>query len=121
MILWEFSGSIDYQLTHCDHRWTHRRLLGQRTRIGTDDAHRMTTDGFKLQPSHLPGSWPNRQRSMQLTRFQSRQHFGSSIMDVRVRDGKRQSVFRSYTFPYMDRPNLTVLTHALVTRITLWG
>jgi choline dehydrogenase len=24
---------------------------------------------------------------------------GSSIMDVRIRDGKRQSVFRSYTFP----------------------
>jgi choline dehydrogenase len=46
---------------------------------------------------------------------------GSSILDLRVRDGKRQSVFRSYTFPYMDRPNLTVLTHALVTRITLWG
>jgi choline dehydrogenase-like flavoprotein len=42
---------------------------------------------------------------------------GSSIMDIRLRDGKRQSVFRSYTFPYMDRPNLTVLTHALVTRI----
>jgi choline dehydrogenase len=46
---------------------------------------------------------------------------GSSIFDVRIRDGKRQSVFRSYTFPYMDRPNLTVLTHALVTRITLEG
>jgi choline dehydrogenase len=46
---------------------------------------------------------------------------GCSIMDVRIRDGKRQSVFRSYTFPYMDRPNLTVLTHALVTRITLEG
>src|SRR5258708_15644473 len=46
---------------------------------------------------------------------------GCSIMDVRIRDGKRQSVFRSYTFPYMDRPNLTVLTHALVTRITLAG
>jgi choline dehydrogenase len=46
---------------------------------------------------------------------------GSSIMDVRIRDGKRQSVFRSYTFPYMDRPNLTVLTHALVTRITFEG
>src|SRR5262249_36977065 len=26
-----------------------------------------------------------------------------------------------YTFPYMDRPNLTVLTHALVTRITVEG
>jgi len=46
---------------------------------------------------------------------------GCSIMDVRIRDGKRQSVFRSYTFPYMDRPNLTVLTHALVTRITFEG
>jgi choline dehydrogenase len=46
---------------------------------------------------------------------------GNSIFDVRLRDGKRQSVFRSYTFPYMDRPNLTVLTHALVTRITFWG
>jgi choline dehydrogenase len=46
---------------------------------------------------------------------------GCSIVDVRLRDGKRHSVFRSYTFPYMDRPNLTVLTHALVTRITLEG
>jgi choline dehydrogenase len=46
---------------------------------------------------------------------------GSSIVDLRVRDGKRQSVFRSYTFPYMDRPNLTVLTHALVTRLTFEG
>jgi choline dehydrogenase len=46
---------------------------------------------------------------------------GSAILDVRLRDGKRQSVFRSYTFPYMDRPNLTVLTHALVTRITFEG
>jgi choline dehydrogenase len=46
---------------------------------------------------------------------------GCSLVDVRLRDGKRQSVFRSYTFPYMDRPNLTVLTHALVTRITFAG
>jgi choline dehydrogenase len=46
---------------------------------------------------------------------------GCSIEDVRIRDGKRQSVFRSYTFPYMDRPNLTVLTHALVTRVIFDG
>jgi len=44
---------------------------------------------------------------------------GTSIIDVLVRDGKRLSVFRTYVFPYMDRPNLTVLTHALVTKITL--
>ncbi|HWN79383.1 MAG TPA: GMC oxidoreductase [Bradyrhizobium sp.] len=46
---------------------------------------------------------------------------GASIMDVRVRDGMRQSVFRSYVFPYMDRPNLTVLCHALVTRLVMSG
>ena len=46
---------------------------------------------------------------------------GASIMDIRVRDGRRQSVFRSYVFPYMDRPNLAVLTHALVTRVTFQG
>ena len=46
---------------------------------------------------------------------------GASITDVRVRAGKRQSMFRSYTFPFMDRPNLTVLTHALVTRVIFEG
>jgi choline dehydrogenase len=46
---------------------------------------------------------------------------GASMLDLCVRDGKRQSVFRSYTYPYMDRDNLTVLTHALVTRLTLEG
>jgi choline dehydrogenase len=46
---------------------------------------------------------------------------GCSIQDIRSRDGKRQSIFRSYTFPYMDRPNLTVLTHATVIRLTLEG
>jgi choline dehydrogenase len=44
---------------------------------------------------------------------------GASIFDLLVRDGKRQSMFRAYTFPYMDRPNLTVLSHALVTRLTI--
>jgi choline dehydrogenase len=43
---------------------------------------------------------------------------GASIFDVVARGGCRQSMFRSYVFPSMDRPNLTVLTSALVTRIT---
>jgi choline dehydrogenase len=46
---------------------------------------------------------------------------GASIMELRVRDGKRLSVLRTYTFPYMDHPNLTVLTHALVTRVIFEG
>ena len=46
---------------------------------------------------------------------------GASIIDLRVREGKRQSVFRSYVLPIMDKPNLTVLTRALVTRLTFDG
>lgn len=46
---------------------------------------------------------------------------GAAFIDMRCRQGRRQSVFRSYVFPWMDQPNLTVLTHALVTRITFEG
>jgi choline dehydrogenase-like flavoprotein len=42
---------------------------------------------------------------------------GAAIMDLRIREGRRQSVFRSYTYPYMDRPNLTVLTATVVRRV----
>jgi choline dehydrogenase len=46
---------------------------------------------------------------------------GAAIANVRIRDGRRLSVFRTYTYPYMDRSNLTVLTGALVTRIVFDG
>jgi len=46
---------------------------------------------------------------------------GAAISDLRIRNGKRESVFRSYVFPYMDRSNLTVVPHALVTRLIFRG
>jgi len=46
---------------------------------------------------------------------------GGSITDLRVRDGKRQSVFRSYIFPFMDRPDLAVFIDSLVTRLIFEG
>ena len=46
---------------------------------------------------------------------------GCSLIEFRMRDWQRLSIFRSYTFPYMDRPNLTVLTSALVTRLIFEG
>ena len=46
---------------------------------------------------------------------------GASITDVRASEGRRQSVYRSYVVPYLDRPNLTVATDALVTRVLLDG
>ena len=42
---------------------------------------------------------------------------GCAFIDEIVREGKRQSVFRSYAYPRMDQPNLTVLTGVTVTRI----
>ena len=46
---------------------------------------------------------------------------GAAIFDLRVRDGQRLSVFRSYTYPRMAQSNLTVLTNALVARLTFDG
>ncbi|MCK5932689.1 MAG: GMC family oxidoreductase N-terminal domain-containing protein [Fulvimarina manganoxydans] len=46
---------------------------------------------------------------------------GAAIAELRIRGGRRQSVFRSYTYPRMHQPNLTVLSSALVTRILFAG
>src|SRR5215510_7750936 len=46
---------------------------------------------------------------------------GASIVDLNIKDGRRHSIFRAYTFPCMDRQNLTVLTQAVVTRVTVEG
>jgi choline dehydrogenase-like flavoprotein len=46
---------------------------------------------------------------------------GAALADNCVRDGKRQSIFRAYTYPFMDRPNLTVLTDAFVRRVIIHG
>ncbi len=46
---------------------------------------------------------------------------GAAINDLRIRDGKRLSVFRSYTYPKMAQPNLTVLSGALVSKLTFEG
>jgi choline dehydrogenase len=44
---------------------------------------------------------------------------GGALFNLRIRNGRRLSVFRTYAYPLMDQPNLTVLTGALVTRVVL--
>ena len=44
---------------------------------------------------------------------------GASYFNLRIRDGRRQSIFRSYTYPLMNQPNLTVLPGVLVTRVLI--
>jgi choline dehydrogenase len=46
---------------------------------------------------------------------------GSALANVRIDNGKRLSIFRTYVYPYMDRKNLTVLTDAAVTRVVFEG
>jgi choline dehydrogenase len=44
---------------------------------------------------------------------------GAAYFNLRIRDGRRQSIFRSYTFPLMNQPNLTVLPGTMVTRVLI--
>ncbi|WP_458095164.1 GMC family oxidoreductase [Roseomonas sp. WA12] len=46
---------------------------------------------------------------------------GAAISDMMVRDGRRHSLYRAYLWPWLDRPNLTVLTDALVRRVVFEG
>ena len=46
---------------------------------------------------------------------------GAAITDMLVRDGRRQSLYRAYTRPLLDRPNLTVLTETTVRRVIVKG
>jgi choline dehydrogenase len=46
---------------------------------------------------------------------------GVAISDTLIRDGRRNSLYRAYVRPWLDRPNLTVLTGATVRRVTFDG
>ncbi|MET0742591.1 MAG: GMC family oxidoreductase, partial [Microvirga sp.] len=46
---------------------------------------------------------------------------GASIAELRIRAGRRESVFGSYVRPLLSRQNLAVVTHALVTRLNFDG
>ncbi|MEO7447504.1 MAG: GMC family oxidoreductase N-terminal domain-containing protein, partial [Humibacillus sp.] len=43
----------------------------------------------------------------------------SSLFQTTTRDGKRSSTYHAYLEPALDRPNLTIITHALVERILM--
>lgn len=46
---------------------------------------------------------------------------GAAISDIRVRAGRRQSMYGTYVVPLLHRPNLSVVTGALVTKLTFDG
>jgi choline dehydrogenase len=119
-----------------DPAWDYESVLNIYRRIedwqGAPDPRRRGTGGLVFvqsapDPNPIAPAMVEGARSIGMPTFDSNNgrlmegDGGASILDLRVRDGKRLSVFRTYVFPYMDRPNLTVLTHAFVTRLTLEG
>jgi choline dehydrogenase len=119
-----------------DPAWGYESVLGIYRRIedwhgAADPQYRGTGGPVFVQPAPEPNPLAPATlagaRSIGIPTFQSpngrmmETPGGASITDIRVRDGKRESVFRSYIYPYLDRPNLTVLTDAVVTRVTIVG
>ena len=96
-----------------------------------DPAHRGTGGLVFVQqapdPSPLAPATLDAARSLGIPTFENQNGRmmegpgGAAIEDIRSRNGKRESVFRSYTYPIMDQTNLTVLTDALVTRVVIDG
>lgn len=119
-----------------DPAWTYESVLNIYRRIedwrgAPDPKYRGTGGRLFVQPAPNPNpiapAMVKGARSVGIPTFKNQNGRmmegvgGASITDMLVRNGKRQSVFRSYVFPYMDQPNLTVLTDALVTRLSFEG
>jgi len=115
-----------------DPAWSYESVLGLYRRLEdwhgpTDAAHRGTGGPVFVQPAPDPNpiapALLEAAGSMGLPTFDSPNgrmmegDGGAALIDLRVCAGQRLSIFRSYTYPYMDQPNLTVLARALVTRI----
>ena len=117
-----------------DTAWNYQSVLSIYQRIedwhGAPDPHYRGTGGpVFVQPAPDPNpiapAMVEAARSVGIPSFDSHNGCmmegagGASIIEMTVRDGKRSSVFRNYVLPFMDRPNLTVLTHAFVTKLIL--
>jgi choline dehydrogenase-like flavoprotein len=115
-----------------DPGWSYQSVLGIYRRIedwrGTPDPLRRGKGGLvyvepACDPNLIAPAMLEAVRSLGIPTFDDQNGEmmegggGAAIANVRIRDGRRLSVFRTYAYPYMDRHNLTVLTGALVTRV----
>jgi len=119
-----------------DPSWSYESVLGIYRRIedwqGTPDPQRRGKGGLVyVEPARDPN--PMAPAMLEVVRLLGIPTFddqngemmegegGAAITNLRIRDGRRLSVFRTYTYPCMDRSNLAVLTGALVTRVVFDG
>lgn len=118
-----------------DDAWNYRSVLDIYRRIedwaGEPDQRRGVGGLVFVQPSSEPHSIANAMldaaASCGISSFADQNGRmmegagGAALANVRIRDGKRLSIFRSYVYPVMARSNLTVLCHAHVNRILFDG
>ena len=119
-----------------DPGWSYEAVLGIYRRIedwrGTPDPLRRGKGGLVYveparDPNPIAPAMLGAARSLGIPTFDDQNgemmedEGGAAIANVRIRDGRRLSIFRTYTYPYMDRPNLTALTGALMTRVVFDG
>ena len=119
-----------------DSAWNYESILGICRRIedwqGAPDPHRRGSGGIVhvqqvTKPSAMASAFLEAAETVGIPTFSDHNGAmmesagGAALSNYRSRDGRRLSVFRSYLYPVMDRPNLTVLTGALVTRVLIAG
>jgi choline dehydrogenase len=119
-----------------DAGWCYQSVLGLYRRIedwrGAPDPARRGTRGLVYveppkDPNPIAPAMLNGARSVGIPTFDDQNgclmegEGGGALVNMLLHDGPRLSIFRAYTYPFMDRSNLTVLTRALVTRVAIEG
>ena len=119
-----------------DPSWGYESVLGLYRELedwqgAPDPRHRGTGGPVHVRPSPTPGpaalAMLDAAREIGVPTYESpngrmmESEGGAAISDVLTRDGKRHSIFRAFTWPYLDRPNLTLLTQTEVNRVVLEG
>lgn len=125
-----------YAAETADARWNHESVLGVYGQI--EDWHGAADGGFRgrggpvhVQQPQAPhpffSAFLEGAASCGFARFPDpngemmQSDGGCSLVDEIVHGQTRQSVFRSYLYPRMHQPNLTVLTGATLTRVVFDG
>lgn len=119
-----------------DAGWKHASVLDIYRRIENwqghpDPKYRGTTGPVWVQPAKDPspiaGALLNAAESLGIPRFDHpngemmERVGGVAYADMLVREGRRHSLYRAYVQPIADRPNLTILTEAVVRRVLFDG
>lgn len=119
-----------------DPDWGYESVLEIYRRIenwqGASDPVRRGTGGpvhveSSANPQPIAQAMVEAANSMGIPRFESPNgemmegRGGAAINDLIIRNGRRSSIFRSYVYPLRDQPNLSVLTHTMVSKLIFDG